>query len=177
PRVPPFATIHPHLPVFHLNGISKMFALPDLKLGWIAANPAGYGPWSDRLELLNDTFLGANSLTQHMLPTLFGQGMPFVEQMVERVRANMQFALERFQGSERIAAQLPDGGYYLFPQIDTAEEEEHCVLTLLDRGINVHPGYFYGYERGVHLMVSALTEATVFREGVERLVRGIEELA
>ena len=177
PHVPPFTTLHPGLPVFVLNGISKMFALPDLKLGWIALDPQAYATWGDRLELLNDTFLGANSLTQYMLPTLFEQGKPFVAQMVERVGANMRFALDRFAASERIEAHLPDGGYYLFPRIQTSHDEEPYILALLERGINVHPGYFYGYERGVHLMVSALTEPAVFQEGIVRLVQAIDELA
>ena len=42
-------------------------------------------PFAPRLELLNDTFLGANSLTQYLLPALFATGMPFVEAMAARV--------------------------------------------------------------------------------------------
>lgn len=176
PHVPPFAALHPELPVFMLNGVSKMFALPDLKLGWIALDPLAYAQWGDRLELLNDTFLGANSLTQWMLPTLFEQGEPFVRAMVERVGDNMRFALERFATSERIEASLPDGGYYVFPRIRSDENEERYILALLERGINVHPGYFYGYEREVHLMVSALTEPASFRDGIVRLVDAVAQL-
>ena len=60
--VPPLGMLHPELPVFHLNGISKLFALPDLKLGWVALSGRAGQQYGDRLELLNDTFLGANSL-------------------------------------------------------------------------------------------------------------------
>jgi aminotransferase (EC 2.6.1.-) len=158
----------PDLPLFTLNGISKLFALPDLKLGWIVLNrPARV--FAPRLELLNDTLLGANALSQHLLPTLFAQGETFVRMMVDRVRANLTLALQRFTDHPRIHARPPAGGYYLFPAIDGWDDEERLVLYLLERGVFVHPGYFYGEVPGCHIMLSALTEPTTFAVGVERL--------
>jgi alanine-synthesizing transaminase len=174
--VPPFAVLHPDLAVFHLNGISKMFALPDLKLGWAALNAPAHALFGERLELLNDTFLGANGLSQHLLPALFEQGQPFVERMVARVRTNLDYALERFKSSTRIHAQVPDGGYYLFPEVAVDEDEESLVLRLLEAGLNVHPGYFYGYEQGAHLMLSALTAPEPFRQGIDRLITELDRL-
>ena len=168
PTTPPLAALHPELPVFTLNGISKLFALPDLKLGWIALNqPARQ--FAARLELLNDTLLGANALSQYLLPTLFAQGEPFVQAMVERVRANLTLALQRFADHPRLRARPPAGGYYLFPAIDGWEDEEALVLFLLDHGVFVHPGYFYGDVPGCHVMLSALCEPERFALGVERL--------
>ncbi|MFL5803716.1 MAG: pyridoxal phosphate-dependent aminotransferase, partial [Roseiflexaceae bacterium] len=117
PATPPLGALHPELPVFHLNGISKLFALPDLKLGWIALSGPAAARYGARLELLNDTFLGANALTQAMLPTLFEAGMPFVAQMRERLRTSLDMALEMLARSGRLRARVPDGGYYLFPEI------------------------------------------------------------
>lgn len=174
PATPPLGALHPELPVFHLNGISKLFALPDLKLGWIALSGPTPQEYHDRLELLNDTFLGANSLTQSMLPDLFAGGMPFVAEMRARVRSNIALALEQLAGSQRFRVQPPDGGYYLFPEVLGWSDEEALVLHLLDQGVLVHPGYFYGYERGTHLMISCLTEPASFAEGIERIVRAIE---
>jgi hypothetical protein len=37
----------------------------------------------------------------------------------------------------------------------------------------VHPGYFYGYEHGTHLMLSCLTEPARFAAGIERLVAAV----
>jgi aspartate/methionine/tyrosine aminotransferase len=176
PATPPLGALHPDLPVFHLNGISKLFALPDLKLGWIALSGPAHQMYGDRLELLNDTFLGANSLTQSMLPDLFAGGMLFVAEMRARVRSNIALALERLARSPRVRAQAPDGGYYLFPEVLGWSDEEALVLHLLDHGVLVHPGYFYGYERGTHLMISCLTEPERFAEGIDRLTKAIDQV-
>ena len=173
PSAPPLGALHPDLPVFHLNGISKLFALPDLKLGWIALNRPAQAAYGARLELLNDTFLSANSLTQSMLPALFEQGMEFVSSMRARVRSNLDRALELLARSQRLRAHPPDGGYYLFPEVSGWNDEEDLILHLLDRGVLVHPGYFYGYEHGTHLMISCLTEPLQLTAGIERLIAGV----
>lgn len=173
PATPPIGVLHPELPVFHLNGISKMFALPDLKLGWIALNEAAR-EFTARLELLNDTFLGSNALAQHMLPSLFVQGADFVGAMQTRVRQNLALAIERLASSPALRVQPPDGGYYLFPKVLGWDDEEELVLHCLRHGVLVHPGYFYGYERGAHLMISCLIEPDQLRIGLDRLIAALE---
>ncbi len=168
---PPLGTLHPELPVFHLDGISKRFALPDLKLGWIALNEPAAARFGTRLEILNDAFLSANALTQFMLPTLFEQGQAFVQHMRDRLRAALDLALARLQRCPNVTVHPPDGGYYLFPQIAGWDDEEALVLELLERGVLVHPGYFYGCEQGVHLMLSCLTEPDQLRAGLDILAR------
>jgi alanine-synthesizing transaminase len=174
PETPPLGALHPDLPIFHLNGISKMFALPDLKLGWIALNEPAAERYGARLELLNDTFLGANALTQAMLPTVFAEGMAFVAEMRARIRGNLDLALARLARAPRIRVQPPDGGYYLFPEVLGWDDEDELVLRLLDHCVLAHPGYFYGYERGAHLMISCLTEPARLAEGLDRLLEAID---
>ena len=173
-NIPPFGVLHPELPVFHLNGISKMFGLPDLKLGWIALSGTGITDYEKRLQLLNDTYLGANYLVQSMLPVIFAEGMDFVEQMRTRFRSGIDLALELLSKNNDINACRPDGGYYLFPEIKTRKDEEELVLHLLkNHGILVHPGYFYDCERGTHIMISCLTEKGKLTEGLKRIVAAI----
>jgi aspartate/methionine/tyrosine aminotransferase len=194
PTIPPIGALHPELPVFHLNGISKMFALPDLKLGWIALNEAASGVsrphrwagsghqsrYSERLELINDTFLGANSLTQTLLPTLFEQGGPFIASMQAHIRENLDFACSRCRTMcPSLHITPPDAGYYLFPRVrrdDDELDEEELVISLLKQGVLVHPGYFYGEPNGTHLLLSALTQPETFRCGVERLCQSLSTL-
>lgn len=175
PSTPPLGALHPELPVFHLNGISKLFALPDLKLGWIALNAAAR-PFADRLELLNDTFLSSSSLTQQMLPVLFGQGMWFAQDMRLYVQRNLDLALERLAAHPALRVHAPDGGYYLFPEVLGWDDEETLVLHCLEYGVLVHPGYFYGYERGAHLMLSCLTAPAELERGLQRLIAALDAL-
>lgn len=173
-RTPPLGALHPDLPIFHLNGISKMFALPDLKLGWIAMSQAASEQFAARFEILNDAYLGANSLAQFMLPALFGQGMGFVEQMTRRIRESLDLALNILAKCPRIRVQPPDGGYYLFPNVLNWADEEALVLHLLDHGVLVHPGFFYGCEDGAHIMISCLTEPSKLAEGLQQLVTALQ---
>ncbi len=170
---PPFHALHPHLPAFVLNGISKMFALPDLKLGWVAMNALAHAQFGERLEFLNDAYLSANSLTQHMLPALFAHGMPFVKAMRSRINTALAMALEMLSACPVIEAQPPAGGYYLFPRVRSWEDEEALVLHLLQHGVLAHPGFFYGSPADAHLMISCLTEPATLREGVQRLVSAL----
>lgn len=175
-QVPPLAALHPHLPVFHLNGISKMLALPDLKLGWIALNPEASRRYRKRLELLNDTFLGCNSLIQWMFPLILSQGQTFAQQMYRQVQANLHKALEILKQCPGIHPKPPHGGYYLFPEVDV-EDEEELVIDLLQHGVFVYPGYFYAFPecqlRSRHIMISCLTQPDTLEQGLTRLCQGL----
>ena len=173
---PPLGVLHPQLPVFHLNGISKMLALPDLKLGWIALNDPALHAYAERLELINDTFLGCNTLIQTMLPTLLAERAPFVRTMTDRVRRNVYHALARFAACARIEATAPDGGYYLFPRIRNCPDDEALVLRLLGAGVLVYPGFFYEHTADCRIMLSCLTEPAVFDAGIERLVNTLQHI-
>lgn len=170
----PFGALHPQLPVFHLNGISKMFALPDLKLGWIAMSGDAPAIFGERLEVLNDTFLGANALTQSMLPHLFSQGMPFVSTMRDYVRSNIALALAKLEPCRTLEVRPPEGGYYLFPSVAGWDDEEDLVVHLIRQGVLVHPGFFFGYEHGTHLMISCLTQPDKLAEGLDLLVAALD---
>jgi aspartate/methionine/tyrosine aminotransferase len=174
PATPPFHALHPALPAFVLNGLSKLFALPDLKLGWVAMNAPARAQWGERLEFLNDAYLSANSLTQHMLPALFEHGMPFVHAMRTRINGSLAMALEMLSACPAIDVQAPAGGYYLFPKVHGWADEEALVLHLLAQGVLAHPGFFYGSPAGAHLMISCLTEPATLREGLQRLVSALK---
>jgi aspartate/methionine/tyrosine aminotransferase len=172
PHVPPLAALMPQLPVFTLNGISKMFALPDLKLGWAVVNPPAR-QYADRLEVLNDTLLGANALTQCMLPTIMHRGHEFVTQQRQVIQKNIATVMNMLADVDCVRVRAPDAGYYLFIEVLTTQDEEAVVLQLLDAGVFVHPGFFFGYDQGCFVVLSCLVAEPRLSYGVQRLIDGL----
>src|SRR5205085_3590550 len=161
--------LQPEATVFHLNGISKMFALPDLKLGWIALSGPRAHQYLDGLELLNDTLLGANALVQAMLPTLFERGSAFVRSMRAQIQSNLLLALTHLHNIDWVRVAPPLGGTYLFPEVVDCHDEDLLLEEMLASGLFAQPGYFYDEERGCFLVISGLLETPRLVEGLARL--------
>lgn len=167
--------LFPDLKTFTLNGISKRFGSPDLKLAWIAVS--GPAAWTKKtgqaLELANDTFLSANSFSQFLLPTLFQKMAPWqfrLRSLLEENRAAVQDWMGRQSG---VAGLVPNGGIHglwRFDGLAGLDDEKWAVSLLEDRKLALHPGYFYDVqEPGVWLVYSLLKEPAAFREGLTRL--------
>lgn len=169
-RCPPLGSLYPDSAVFHLNGISKMFALPDLKLAWIALNPPALKVYGQRLELLNDTFLSANSLVQSILPEIFEEGRNFLSEMRVRIAKSMNLAVAILRSCKHIQVTSPEGAYFLFPRLLMQLDEEELAINLIQRGVLVHPGYFYGADNGSHFMISCLVQEEKLSKGLETVV-------
>jgi hypothetical protein len=175
-RLPRAGALFPEVKTFTLNGISKRFGSPDLKLGWIAVS--GPAEWvkktGERLEIANDTFLSANSFSQFLLPDLFATLGPW-QQKLRALLAENRRAVERWMETEkRVTGLLPRSGIHglwRFGGLPTRFDDEAWAVTLLERdGLSLHPGFFYDVqEPGVWLVYSLLKEPEAFLEGLNRL--------
>jgi hypothetical protein len=65
----------------------------------------------------------------------------------------------------------PEGGWSAALRVPRTSTEEERVLRLLDeRGVLVHPGYFFDFPAEAYLVLSLLPPPSEFREGVARVV-------
>ena len=55
------------------------------------------------------------------------------------------------------------------------DEETLCLRLLEEHGVAVHPGLFFGFSSGVHLVLSLLPPEGIFSEGVRRLLAATHE--
>ena len=159
---------------FVLSGLSKIAALPQMKLAWIAAS----GPSVilhdalARLEVIADTYLSVSGPLQFALPALLAQRGKMQSQIAARTRENLK-QLDRSLGNQRVASRLEiEGGWYAVLRVPAVGSDELLAVRLLEEeSVAVHPGHFYNFPDDGHLVVSLLPPCDSFSEGIERLLR------
>lgn len=159
---------------FALSGLSKVAALPQVKLSWIvAAGPAGPREEAQAaLDVIGDAYLAVGAPVQLAAPALLA-GAPAAQARVRaRVAANEAWLAGRAAGL-RAGRLLPRaGGWSAVLELwNAADEEEWCLALLAEDGVAVHPGYFFDFPRRGYAVLSLLTPPRAFRAGAARLLR------
>lgn len=161
-----FASGLEDVPVFVVSGMSKIAGLPQMKAAWIVVTGPECAAALDRLEVIADTFLSMNAPVQWALPDWLGGRGAIQEQIRARVQANLA-ELDRQLASQSTIRRLEvEGGWYAVLRIPALQPDEQTVLDLLDRGVWVHPGYFFGMPPAGWLVLSLLAPEAEFSTGV-----------
>ena len=159
---------------FTLGGLSKTLALPQMKLSWIIVN----GPQdlvkeaAGRLEVIADTYLSVNTPAQQALAAWMSLREEIQEHIKKRLQQNL-LILKKY-GCEILDAQ---GGWYAIMKLPSTRSEDEWLLEFLNKDrVLVHPGYFFDFEEGCHMILSLLTPSRAFEEGIQRVVKRIQSL-
>ena len=149
---------------FTLNGLSKTVGLPQMKLAWMISS----GPDDlvreamQRLEMIADTYLSAGTPVQCALPALLNLRQPVQQQIIRRLRDNLEF----LQASGLRTLHVEAGWYAIVIHQHGADLAETLIR---EHNVLVQPGYFYDFENDGYLVLSLLTKTEIFRKGVQRL--------
>ena len=158
---------------FTLSGLSKISALPQMKLAWIVVN----GPADllrsalARLELIADTYLSVAAPLAHALPKLLAGRRALQSQILQRIRRNLQWLDQRLPADSLVRRLKTAGGWYVILKLPTIRTDEDWALELLRQdGVLVHPGHFYDFPAEGHLVVSLLPTLENFKHGMQKLI-------
>lgn len=154
---------------FTMSGLSKIAALPQMKVAWLTTT----GPESlkktamERLEIIADTYLSLNSVTQWAFAALLEQRRSVQPQVLERVRQNWTHL--RAAVSEADACELleVEGGWYAILRTrDDWADDELAIEILRKTHTLVHPGHFYDFAADGYMVLSLITPEADFQRGV-----------
>jgi len=172
-RLSSFAAGLEGVPVYTVSGLSKIAGLPQMKAAWLVATGPGRAAALDRLEVIADTFLSMNAPVQWAIPAWLAGRHGLQEQIRARVAANLAELDRQLAGHETVRRLEVEGGWYAVLRIPAIGQDEATVRRLLDRGVWVHPGYFFGMARSGWLVVSLLTAECEFRTGVTTIFNSL----
>ncbi len=156
--------------VFVLGGLSKLAALPQMKLAWIVVDGEGCVESREAMArpraFIADAFLSVGAPVQHALPALLASRAAVEQTIQRRTRRNLAFVQQAVEGS---AASVLDaeGGWYAVLRLPRTRPEEAWALSLLedDGVLLVHPGHFFDFEEEAYVVLSLLTIETRFDRG------------
>lgn len=172
-RLPSWLDGPRRVPTFVLGGLSKLCGLPHLKVAWIVA--AGPAPAREEalrgLAWLADLYLSVGQPVQAALPALLELRHDFGRAVRDRVAGNLA-TLDALAAERPVLSRLAGaGGWSAVLRLPASHTAEGWALALLERGVAVHPGDFYDFGRGEHLVVSLVADPGDVRAGCEALGR------
>jgi aspartate/methionine/tyrosine aminotransferase len=156
-----------------LSGVSKISALPQMKVAWIATS----GPAAEveaaqaRLEVIADTYLSMNAPIQWAVPVLLDQRKSIQRQLLDRVLGNLAELDSQLAAQKSCQRLSVEGGWYAVLRVPVTQTDEELAVNLLRRkSVLAHPGHFYDFPSDGYLVLSLITPGAEFATGVQRVL-------
>ena len=158
---------------FTLSGLSKISALPQMKVAWVVTS----GPEEivaepmERLDVIADTYLSMNAPIQWALPMLLQQRQQIQKQLLDRVTANLN-ELDRQLALQNSCERLQlEGGWYAVLRVPVTRSDEDLAIELVQKSsVLLHPGHFYDFPKDGYLVLSLINQTAEFAEGIGRVL-------
>jgi hypothetical protein len=158
---------------FTLSGLSKICALPQMKLGWIVVSgpPELRSEAQARLEVIADTYLSVSAPVALAAPHWLAHRHAIQSQILERLQTNLR-TLDKLLTPDLPVSRLKvEGGWYAILRAPSTRSDEDWAADLLThKGVSVHPGHFYDFPSEGFLVLSLLPAGEVFEDAMRRIV-------
>jgi aspartate/methionine/tyrosine aminotransferase len=166
---------------FTLSGLSKISALPQMKIAWLAVTgPASHVcPALDRLEIIADTYLSLSAPAQAALPALLAQRHSLRPQILARIQENLSYLQSQLHSHPAGELLHAEAGWYATLRYSAntsthasvlSSDEALAIHLLRHHHVLLHPGHFYDFPSNNHLVLSLITPTEIFREAIQKLL-------
>ncbi len=148
---------------FCLSGLSKVCALPQMKLGWIVMPEEEHIVRA--MEFIGDTYLSVSAPIQEAAPTWLARRDELQAPVKERCRQNLAWLYaQRGLAVDRVGA-----GWCAIVRTSSGGDEEEMAARLIERGFWLHPGYYYDLPMREAWVLSLLTQPERLEAGIGAL--------
>ena len=153
--------------VLCLSGLSKICALPQMKLGWIAMPPSPQ--LRNNLELIADTYLSVSAPIQSAAIDWLASRATFQAPIRLRCRENLNLLAAKLLGSAWTTLPV-EAGWSVILRGPAHLDEEDLALKLLEAGFLAQPGFYYDLAFPCSLVISLLTPPSDLALGLSAIM-------
>src|SRR5262249_5513819 len=143
---------------FTLSGVSKICALPQMKLAWIVVSGTDslVNPALERLDVIADTYLSLGTPIQLAAPSMLTLRHGIQGQIQQRDTANENFLdCELQTKTSPITKLVRDAGWYAVLRVPASGSDESLAVKLLEEtSVLLHPGHFFNFSQDGFLVAS-----------------------
>jgi len=169
------------VPVFTLNGVSKVYYAPGWRIGYMALHdPMGrLGAVKDGIERLLRSRLCASTPAQMGYLSGLSGSKDWMQGYTQKVLSHRDLCLQRISKIEGLEVQSPGGAFYMFVRLTDpkwANDDKKFVLDLLheEHVLLVH-GSGFSEEMGKgHFRLVYLADSDVLNEAFDRIDRFLQ---
>ena len=149
-----------------------------MKLAWCAVSgpPEVKTEAVRRLEVIADTYLSVSAPVQHAAPKLFEFRKQFQPRLKTRLSFNLQELDSQLVAQHDCSRLRVEGGWYVVLRVPAVRSDEDLAIELMEReSVIVHPGHFFDFAQDGYLVLSLMTPVADFKEGVQRVLRFLND--
>ena len=169
------------VPVFTLNGVSKVYYAPGWRIGYMALHdPTNrLGAVRDGIERLLRSRLCASTPAQMGYLAGLQQSKDWMQGYTQKVLAKRDLCLQRISEIDGLEVQSPGGAFYMFVRLTDpkwANDDKKFVLELLheEHVLLVHGSGFSTEMGNGHFRLVYLAELDVLNEAFDRMDRFLQ---
>lgn len=153
-----------------LSGVSKVLALPQLKLGWFyfTGSHSFIRESSEYMEIIADTFLSVSYPAQKALPALWEHQPSIQKLLAKRIEYNLSTL--SLLDPNIFQPRIPPGGWYVPVEMNIEISEDVFARKLLDiENVLIHPGRMFQFPNGKWIVFSLLLPEEDFLISIGKL--------
>ncbi|HOT95883.1 MAG TPA: pyridoxal phosphate-dependent aminotransferase [bacterium] len=165
-----------------VNGVSKSCAMTGWRIGFLAA-PTRVA--AAVVKYQGHTVSNPTSISQKAALAGYRGSKAFIEEMNAAFRTRRDYLFRRLQAIPRVRCLLPQGAFYLFPDVSAYYGHEKkgytvddsvslCQYLLQEFGVAIVPGVAFGMD--THVRLSYATSMEVLEKALDRIESGLHSL-
>jgi len=146
------ASLAPDVPVLTMNGLSKAYLVPGLRIGWtvVSGQKDMLDDYLEAMQKMTRARLCANHPSQYAIAPALNGDQSHIDTMNSKLRSRRDLCYEKLNSIPQLSMERPEGAFYAFPRLNDIPDSdtEFVKKLIMQTGVVTVPGSGFGQKPG-----------------------------